>query len=68
MGTELFHADGQTDGLTEKGTERQTDGYEEKLIISFPNFAKAHEIDKAPHESTYFLTITTVYISTNFCE
>ena len=42
----------ERDGLTEKGTDRQTGGHEEKLIISFRNFAKAHEIDKAPHEIT----------------
>jgi hypothetical protein len=64
VGAELFHADGQTDGLTEKGTDR----YEEKLIISFRNFAKKHEIDKAPRGITYFLTINTVHISINFCE
>jgi len=67
VGEELFHADGQTDGLTEKGTDRQTDRCEEKLIISFRNFAKKHEIDKAPHEITYFRTINIVYISIIFC-
>jgi hypothetical protein len=61
VGAEFFRADGQTDGLTEKGTGRQIDGYEERLIISFRNFAKAHEIDKAPHEITYFLTINTMF-------
>jgi hypothetical protein len=50
VGAELFHVDGQTDGLTERGPDRQTDGYEGTLIISFRNFAKAHGIDKEPHE------------------
>jgi hypothetical protein len=39
VGTELFHADGQTD----RQTDRQTDGrtYMMKLIVAFCNFAKS---------------------------
>jgi hypothetical protein len=52
----------RTDRRAYRKRDRQTDGYEEKLIISL------NEIDKAPHDITYFLAINTVHISENFCE